>query len=293
MRRWLMFLALSLLPSILSAAPAAVVEGLQMPAWLERGGARSPLQPGMELHNSDQLHTGDGARILLLLEEGSHIKLGENADLQLSALEPPADEQGVYKGVLEVLKGAFRFTTSVLGKHRQRDITARIATVTIGIRGTDVWGKAQPDRDFAVLLEGKITIQREGEPEQTMADPMSLFMVPKGQATLPIAPVNPEDLKVWAQETELQEGQGILRADGHYGLRVAKFRSAAPAETVIKQLAEAGYTARMQPLNRGGVEWTTVVVPGFASRPDAERMADQLNQAFNFTIVEIIEITPQ
>jgi hypothetical protein len=288
-----MFLALSLLPSILSAAPAAVVEGLQMPAWLERGGARSPLQPGMELHNSDQLHTGDGARILLLLEEGSHIKLGENADLQLSALEPPADEQGVYKGVLEVLKGAFRFTTSVLGKHRQRDITARIATVTIGIRGTDVWGKAQPDRDFAVLLEGKITIQREGEPEQTMADPMSLFMVPKGQATLPIAPVNPEDLKVWAQETELQEGQGILRADGHYGLRVAKFRSAAPAETVIKQLAEAGYTARMQPLNRGGVEWTTVVVPGFASRPDAERMADQLNQAFNFTIVEIIEITPQ
>ena len=34
-----------------AAAPQAVVEGVQMPAWVERarGGARIPLAPGMEL----------------------------------------------------------------------------------------------------------------------------------------------------------------------------------------------------------------------------------------------------
>ncbi|HTT08579.1 MAG TPA: SPOR domain-containing protein [Gammaproteobacteria bacterium] len=293
MRRWLMFVVLALLPSILLAAPAAVVEGLQMPAWLERDGARSALRPGMELKGSDQLHTGAGARVLLSLEEGSHVKLGENADLQLGTLQPPADAQGIYKGVLEVLKGAFRFTTSALGKHRQRDITARIATITIGIRGTDVWGKAQPDRDFAVLLEGKITIQREGEPEQTMSAPMSLFMAPRGQPALPIGPVNPDDLKRWAQETELQKGQGILLAGGHYALRVAQYRYAASAEAIVRQLTEAGYTSAAQPRRRGGADWREVVMPGFATRPDAEHVAGQLKEAFHFTHIEIIENTPQ
>jgi hypothetical protein len=31
------------------AQPAAVVEGVQMPAWVERDGVRSPIQPGMLL----------------------------------------------------------------------------------------------------------------------------------------------------------------------------------------------------------------------------------------------------
>ncbi len=292
MKRRLAFVLLGLLPSMLMAAPAAVVEGLQMPAWLERDGARTPLRPGMELKSGDQLHTGAGARVLLLLEEDSHVKLGESADLQLSTLEPPADARGVYKGVLEVLKGAFRFTTSVLGKQRQRDVTARIATVTIGIRGTDVWGKAQPDRDFVVLLEGRISIQRRGEAAQTMAEPMTLFMAPRGRPTMPIAPVNPDDLKRWSQETELQEGQGMVRADGHYALHVAQYRYADPAENIARQLAAAGYPANVQSRRRGGVEWSEVIVPGFVSRADAEQTAGRLREIFRFTDIGVIENTP-
>ena len=36
-----------LLAPALAWSQAAVVEGVQMPAWVERGGARTPLSPGM------------------------------------------------------------------------------------------------------------------------------------------------------------------------------------------------------------------------------------------------------
>ena len=35
------------------AAPEVVVQGIQMPAWLQRGTNTRPLSPGMELSNGD------------------------------------------------------------------------------------------------------------------------------------------------------------------------------------------------------------------------------------------------
>jgi hypothetical protein len=41
--------ALALAAPQARAAAAAMVEGVQMPAWVERGAQRIPLAPGMEL----------------------------------------------------------------------------------------------------------------------------------------------------------------------------------------------------------------------------------------------------
>src|SRR5512132_3195359 len=59
------------------AAPGALVEGVQMPAWVERGNETIPLTPGMALRDRDRVRTGDNARILLRMAEGSAVKLGE------------------------------------------------------------------------------------------------------------------------------------------------------------------------------------------------------------------------
>ncbi len=138
------------------AAPATV-RLLQAPAWRERNATREALMVGMELESGDIVHTGPRARALLVLEEGSIVKLGENADLDLRELLPPPEESGVFKGFLDVVRGAFRFTTTLAS--RRRDIRARVRSATIGIRGTDVWGKTEEDRDFVVLLEGVISIE--------------------------------------------------------------------------------------------------------------------------------------
>ena len=62
-----------------SAQPAAVVEGVQMPAWVERGGQRQPIVPGMVLQPGDVIQTGPGSRLLVRMSERSLVKLSLSA----------------------------------------------------------------------------------------------------------------------------------------------------------------------------------------------------------------------
>src|SRR2546428_9578137 len=106
------------------AAPQAIVEAVQMPAWLDREGRVLPLAPGLEVKNGDRLRTGEGARAYLKLPEGSTVKLGESAQLSFRTEEVPA----VFKAALDVAAGAFRFTTAVLQKLRKRDVSIKVRT---------------------------------------------------------------------------------------------------------------------------------------------------------------------
>ena len=40
----------------------------------------------------------------------------------------------------------------------ERDVRVKVNAVTAGIRGTDVWGKSESDRDIVCLLEGRIDV---------------------------------------------------------------------------------------------------------------------------------------
>src|SRR5262245_15552367 len=76
--------AVSLIGAVAAhAAPNAEVEAVQMPAWIERDGQRSPLEVGALLRNDDQIETGAAARVLLRLSDGSTVRLGENARFRL------------------------------------------------------------------------------------------------------------------------------------------------------------------------------------------------------------------
>ena len=67
------------------AAPAAIVEAIQAPAWVERDGKRLPAAPGMELRNRDRIITGHEARTYVLLGDGSTVKFGENGQADFNA----------------------------------------------------------------------------------------------------------------------------------------------------------------------------------------------------------------
>ena len=266
----LLGLWLALTTAVEAGTAPAVVQVLQAPAWRTHVGARSALRAGEALASGDSIATGAGARVVLSLSEGSLVKLGENAELALNELVPPADDSGAFKGFLDVVRGAFRFTTAVVG--RKRDIRARLNTATIGIRGTDVWGKSEDARDFAVLLEGHVTIERDGQ-SFDLAQPNSLFMAPRGQAALPIGPVDPKDLAVWAQETEPQAGAGQTQAGGKYRLMVKTSSTAAVANKLLEKLSLAGYGADVVP--SAGLGWR-VSIAGFSTEADAETGATAL-----------------
>jgi hypothetical protein len=197
-------LALALVAAPALAPPAAVVQGVQMPAWVEHDGVRTPLAPGMALVAGDQVSTGADSRLLVRFAEGSQVKLEANATLAITEMQP--DRGGIFSATLHVLEGAFRFTTEALAKARRRDVTITLNTVTAGIRGTDLWGRSTEQKQTVCLIEGKIEIKPDNEAAITMDRPLEFYQRERGKS-LPVGQVSPEQLAKWAAEAEALAGR--------------------------------------------------------------------------------------
>lgn len=257
------------------AAPDAVVEGIQMPAWVTRDGVRKPLAVGTELRSEDKVSTGASSRLLLRLGDGSVVKLGENGELQLSNLVQRRSENFI-GATLRVLGGAFRFTTDAVARTRsKREIDVRFATLTAGIRGTDIWGKNLGDREVVVLIEGQITVSRDGDAPVQMKDPLTYLQAPQaGPAS--IEPVPMEQLALWAAETEIAPGEGALRSQGRWKLYLASYDNQDDALALYDELREAGYPARISPRPRDGGHEYRVRISGFPSAQEARMAGERL-----------------
>jgi len=252
-------------------APPAVVEAVQMPAWVERDGGKIPLSPGMVLKNGDQLRTGANSRLLLRTADGSGVKLGEKATLLIDNMRMRRDN--VFEAAMKVGEGAFRFTTELLAKYRgRREIRINVATVTAGIRGTDLWGKSAPDKQIVCLIEGIIDVTPPGESAIPMDKPLSFFVREKG-VSQPIAPVPAEQLKQWATETDTQAGQGVSRRGGKWKVTLASPASQSDALDLYQVMREAGYAAEIFPGKAGEKRVYSVRLSNFASKKDAETVA--------------------
>ena len=277
------FAALSLLgvASVFAAQPPALVEAVQMPAWVERGSQSTPLAPGMVLQDSDQLRTGANARLLLKMAEGSLVKLGENGTLKLDRMGEHRNR--VFSAAMNVLQGAFRFTTDALRAQRRRNIDITIATVTAGIRGTDVWGKAAADKDIVCLIEGKIEVQRGQDQPILMDQPLSFYVAPRGAPPLPVAPVDPEQLRLWAAETEIEPGKGAARRGGRWIVIAASAETREDALKLYDALRAAGYAARILPAMSGGKRIYFVRLAHLPSKAEAQALADSIRGRMGVT----------
>ncbi|MBV8658137.1 MAG: FecR domain-containing protein [Burkholderiales bacterium] len=257
------------------AAPSTVT-AVNMPAWIEHNAQMRPLAPGMRLDSHDIIRTGHGARVLISLPEGSQVKLGEDAVFRLENLNVSDGSKTPFTATLDVIKGAFRFTTALLAKQRQREVAIHVATITAGIRGTDIWGKSDNERDLVCLLEGKISVAHAGESALTMDEPDSFFVVPKDQPAQPVAKVDPAKVaQEWAPQTEPMPGHGLAMAGSHHRLTVATVNSQAEALNWYDTLRSAGYDAKLHPVGRGRFE---IRIEMLASEQDAAALGAQLHE---------------
>jgi len=269
----LLLLLLCSLANTAAASTETLVLGVQMPAWLERGPVRTPLAAGTKLRDNDVVITGNKGRLLARAADGGLVKLGENARLKLGASSRQVDGLPGFSALLEVARGAFRYTTA---KIMRRNVTVRIASVTIGIRGTDVWGKGDANRDIVVLLEGKISLQREGDAPITLDQPLTHYVAPKGAHAQPVMPVNADELKIWAQETEITPGQGATKSDGRFRAQVGTFDTQDTALAQYDKLRGAGYAARIRPVATDKLLVYAVEVAGLPTQAEAKILAERL-----------------
>jgi len=266
------FLSLLLLTNVASAASVVgKLDGLQLPAWLDRGGLTVPASPGIDLYAGDRLRTGRGARLLITLNEGSFVRLGENATFEIAAAQR---KSGVYTAALNVLEGAFRFTTKAVAKAQPRDVQIRIANnATIGIRGTDLWGRGRGDKDIVCLLEGKIDVTGNNNRTLRLDQPLQFFQSTRTAPPEPIGFVDPKQIVVWAKETDIEDGKGIS-AKGEWTLSVAGFATRDAMFATSRALRDAGY-----PVNKAANN--TLAITRLTSEAEANALAATLKNDFS------------
>ena len=266
------------------AAPTAVVEGVQMPAWVERGGVKQPLAAGMELQAADRITTGANSRILMRLAEGSQVKLGENAIFSMEKLSQHQENRQTFlQAAFDVARGAFRFTTDAKSKlASRREVDIRVSTVTAGIRGTDLWGKSAGDRDIVCLIEGKIAVQREAEQPVNMDQALQFYIAPKANGrpdtTKPVqlATVADEQLKQWSTETDIAAGQGAARRGGKWKVVAASSDEPGVALMVAEKLRAEGYAAAVFPAGSASKRTYEARIDGLPSRAEADALGSRI-----------------
>lgn len=274
---------LILVLAVLSLAPAyartLTVEGVVSPAWVERAGKREPLTVGMQLSDKDRIITGARARVMLRMTEGSAVKLGENTTLALDGLSEKkgADDTTLVSASLDVIKGAFRFTTGVFGNPRaSRDVNVKIATITAGVRGTDLWGRSIEAQDLVCLLEGRISVRHDQQAFE-MNEPLQFFIAPRNEKPKPVGKVSQKQIDEWSLETEITEGLGATRAGGALRVELIRTADANAARALETRLKEAGFPAVIDPLQGGRY---SVCVLGIATEKDRQALRARLK---NFT----------
>lgn len=270
-----------------AARPVAVVEALQMPAWLSREGQRTALALGAVLRNGDEIETGSGARALLRLGDGSMVKLGETARFRLDGTGLARDDTP-FKARLGVLAGAFRFTTTPQYRFTgKRDIEVRFPTVTARVTGTDLWGKAGIDREIVALIEGRISVSRSGGPALDLSQPKSLYQALANAGVLPVQTVSDATLTAFAAETEMQPGRGTLTKNGGWRVYAARTADQAAAHSVYERLLDAGFAAGIAPVSSDGGTIYQVRIAGLVSEADGVALAVRLRTELGLTNVSV------
>ena len=275
----LLKMILTLLSCMLVTVPAfartLIVDGVVSPAWVERAGKREPLTVGMQLTDKDRVITGERARVMLRMSEGSAIKLGENTTLALGTLteKPKADKTPLVSASLDVVKGAFRFTTGVFGNPRaERDVNVKFGVITAGVRGTDLWGRSVDVDDLVCLLEGKISVRHDKQ-EFVLNEAAQILVVPRNDKPKAVTKMPQKQIDDWSRETEITEGQGAVRAGGKLRLELMRTLDANAARALEARLKEAGYPAVIDPIPGGQY---AVCVLGIATAKDRDALQARL-----------------
>jgi FecR-like protein/sporulation related protein len=264
------------------AAEVPSVIALQSPAWIQREGYSQALRSDFQLRQGDLIRTGTRGRVYLRMPDNSVVKLGSATELRIEAMAVVTDAGGeLFDGVLRVLRGAFRFTTRAVGRaSTRRDVRVHVGTATAGIRGTDIWGSSDEQRDLIALLEGEIAVRAEGYPPQVMDQPLQTFVVPRGRAPLPIAPTDGATVRDQLMpQTELDPAQATM-SDGPWAVVLASYAEEASAVELTQVMGLAGYPARIAETEVYGTRYYRVVVAGFPDRDQAQRYIDQFGSTF-------------
>lgn len=267
-----------------AATAPTVVEAVQLPAWVEHSGQRRPAQPGQTLGARDSAITAEGARMLLRLPDRSMVKLGEKTQFLIEEMAQSRSgkvDPGTLKSTLRLVTGIFRYATDYSSKALgvRRDLSLKINTATVGVRGTDFWSMTDEAHDAVCLFEGKVEVLSSAQGSIPLDKPGAFWLTFTGKPATPPGQATPDQLAKFIAQAELTPGAGIALEGGRWRAVAALLSSGVEAAALRERLRTAGYPADIL-VKRGRYE---VRINDLATEQDATSVLERLQQATDLT----------
>lgn len=178
-------------PAAATDHPAAgKVSRIKGTANFDRDGATAPLADGTAIMVGDAIVTGADSRLELTLLDETKVTLGANAKLVVDKyLYDPGKGQGAT--LLDIAKGAFRFTTGKMASLKDRNMQVRTEFASLSVRGTDFWGGPIDNSNGVLAIKGKVEVKTE----------KGTVVLEGGKQGSMVAGIDeePGPIKVWAQ----------------------------------------------------------------------------------------------
>ncbi|MBT6136688.1 MAG: FecR domain-containing protein [Rhodospirillaceae bacterium] len=126
---------------------------------------------GENIFLGDRVSSGANSGLQVLLLDETVFTIGSDSAIVIDKFvyDPAA---GAGKVAARIVKGAFRFVTGRIARNKPQDMTVKLPTGSMAIRGTMVAGKVEGDTSLVVLLgpgEGTNTTARIGRVEVSSA----------------------------------------------------------------------------------------------------------------------------
>jgi hypothetical protein len=124
-------------------------------AMLTRAQQSLTLNNGSVLEQNDLIATSENSHIQLVFDDNTVITLGSNSVLDIQEY---LNDEKEPKAKFKFNQGTFKSITGHIGKQAPQNFMIETKTAAIGIRGTWIRGKIDPNGDWIWCLRGKIIV---------------------------------------------------------------------------------------------------------------------------------------
>ena len=115
--------------------PVGSVKTVRGEAFVDRGGEVLPANPGILVHATDTLRTGNDGSLGVLFRDDSILSIGPDSVFELKEFRfEPAEHRFGFLG--KIVRGTASYLSGLMGKLSPESVRFETPEATIGIRGT-------------------------------------------------------------------------------------------------------------------------------------------------------------
>ncbi len=149
-----LFLAALSVPPAWAAEAVGEVTRFRGDGTAAGGAPERSLALGVEIHAGDTIRTRAATRVEIVFADGTKLTLGDDSSLTVDAFVY-GGAQAPGEALFSLTAGVFRAVSGHIAALSGAPLRVRTPIATIGIRGTEFWGRQTADSLLVALLGGK------------------------------------------------------------------------------------------------------------------------------------------